>query len=87
MIVLPAAILCLLLQVPLEGPFDPGSDTGPPGVVSDLFVTSTTASSATLQWMAPGDDEYAGTATTYDLRYSTEGPITTAARMGEGGSQ
>ena len=50
-------------------------DTTPPATVSDLSITAVTDSSVTLVWAAPGDDENKGTATQYDLRYSTS-PLT-----------
>ncbi|MBI5005154.1 MAG: fibronectin type III domain-containing protein [Candidatus Lloydbacteria bacterium] len=46
-------------------------DTTAPAAVSDLAVSSPTASSLTVSWTAPGDDNNTGTATAYDLRYST----------------
>lgn len=46
-------------------------DTIAPATVSDLAMTSVTASAISLSWTAPGDDNNSGTATTYDLRYST----------------
>jgi hypothetical protein len=42
-----------------------------PGKVVDLKATSSTLTSVDLAWTAPGDDGYAGTATTYDLRMSS----------------
>jgi DNA-binding beta-propeller fold protein YncE len=42
-----------------------------PGSVTDLSVSDTTESSVTLTWTAPGDDGMKGTASQYDLRYST----------------
>lgn len=50
-------------------PPDDGPDTMPPAAISDLAVTATTDSSATLTWTAPGDDGTTGTATRYDLAY------------------
>ncbi|MBI2037759.1 MAG: hypothetical protein HYT15_02405 [Candidatus Magasanikbacteria bacterium] len=47
------------------------SDTTAPGVVSDLAASNPTGSSMDLSWTAPGDDGTTGTATSYDLRYST----------------
>lgn len=41
-----------------------------PAAVADLTVTGTTASTVSLSWTSPGDDGSAGTATSYDLRYS-----------------
>jgi hypothetical protein len=49
----------------------PPSDTTPPAVVTDLTVTSVTTDSITLTWTAVGDDGNIGTASTYDIRYST----------------
>ena len=42
-----------------------------PSAISDLIVSTTTTSTATLTWTAPGDDNNIGTATGYDIRYST----------------
>ena len=50
-------------------------DTTPPATISSLSVASLSPTSVTLSWSAPGDDGVVGTATTYDLRYSTS-PIT-----------
>ena len=57
-----------------------GVDETPPGAIADLSVLSvsqnTPGASATLEWTAPGDDgDTTGTASAYDLRYSTDGPI------------
>jgi len=46
-------------------------DTTAPAAVSDLAMTSVTASAVSLSWTAPGDDNNSGTAVIYDLRYST----------------
>jgi hypothetical protein len=46
-------------------------DTTAPAAVSNLATSSPTGSSITLSWTAPGDDGSTGTATTYDIRYST----------------
>ncbi|MFC1598316.1 fibronectin type III domain-containing protein [Patescibacteria group bacterium] len=48
-----------------------GADTTPPDAVSDLALSGETTSSVDLAWTAPGDDGATGTATTYDVRYST----------------
>ncbi len=48
-----------------------GSETTAPAAVANLTTTASTSSSVTLTWTAPGDDGSTGTATTYDLRYST----------------
>jgi outer membrane protein assembly factor BamB len=57
------------------GGTDPRHDNIAPGVIADLSVTATAPASASLTWTAPGDNEYSGTATGYDVRYSTSGPI------------
>jgi Fibronectin type III domain len=46
-------------------------DATPPAAIADLSVTGTTGTSISLRWTAPGDDGTTGTATTYDIRYST----------------
>ncbi len=45
-------------------------DTTPPAAVN-LFAGAATAASVGVSWLAPGDDGNSGTATSYDLRYST----------------
>ena len=47
------------------------TDTHPPDAVADLATGTVTASSVDLSWTSPGDDAATGTATTYDVRYST----------------
>jgi len=47
------------------------ADTTPPSPVTDLDASGFTRSSITLGWTAPGDDAAAGTASEYDIRYST----------------
>ncbi len=47
-----------------------GGDTTAPGAVTDLRVTQVSSYSATLAWTAPGDDGAAGSAASYDLRYT-----------------
>lgn len=42
-----------------------------PGPVASLAVTGMTDTTATLGWTAVGDDSLTGTATRYDIRYST----------------
>jgi hypothetical protein len=49
----------------------------PPAVIADLAAGNATAVSITLTWTAPGDDGSSGTASVYDIRYSTS-PITDA---------
>jgi hypothetical protein len=48
-----------------------GGDAVAPAAIADLSVTGTTGSSITVRWTAPGDDGTTGTASSYDLRYST----------------
>jgi len=48
-----------------------------PAPVTNLAITGMTESTAALAWTAVGDDSLTGTATSYDLRYSTS-PITAA---------
>jgi hypothetical protein len=48
-----------------------GSDTTAPGAISNLATGSSTADSVTLSWTAPGDNGSTGTASGYDIRYST----------------
>ena len=48
-----------------------GSDIIPPASVTDLTTSSPTSNSITLTWTAPGDDGSTGTASQYDIRYST----------------
>ena len=50
-------------------------DLSPPAKVTDLSVTSVTSGTATLTFTAPGDDDNAGTAQYYDIRYAKM-PIT-----------
>jgi hypothetical protein len=53
------------------------ADITPPGPIVDLEVVDYSETTATLTWTAPGDNDYVGTPTAYDLRWST-GPITDA---------
>jgi hypothetical protein len=50
-------------------------DITAPAAIANLNATSSTATTIALSWTAPGDDGNTGTATTYDIRYSTS-PIT-----------
>ena len=52
-------------------------DTTPPAAILNLVAIKPTASTITLAWTAPGDDEKTGTAAQYDIRYSTS-PLTSA---------
>ncbi|HWO56663.1 MAG TPA: fibronectin type III domain-containing protein [bacterium] len=51
------------------------SDSIPPAAIADLTVDSTSSSTVTLSWTAPGDDGMAGKASVYDARFSVL-PIT-----------
>ncbi len=55
-------------------------DTTPPSAVANLAVTGTTSASVSLSWTATGDDGSVGSATSYDLRYSTS--VITSANFG-----
>jgi len=46
-------------------------DTTPPAGVTDLATSNPTSTSIALTWDAPGDDGEQGTASQYDIRYST----------------
>jgi subtilisin family serine protease len=46
-------------------------DSIPPAAVDDLAATNATSSTVDLDWTATGDDGYTGTASYYDVRYST----------------
>jgi hypothetical protein len=74
--------LCLLgdPETPIseEPPVPP--DIILPANVADLTTGDTTANSIVLTWTAPGDDAIEGTASEYDIRYSTSGPIDTEGK-------
>lgn len=46
-------------------------DLTAPAAITDLAVGSVDSNRVTLTWTAPGDDGATGTATSYDIRYST----------------
>jgi hypothetical protein len=46
-------------------------DVTAPSAIADLTITGSSGTSLSLRWTAPGDDGNTGTATTYDIRYST----------------
>ncbi len=54
-----------------NGGTTPETDSTPPATTTNLAVLAVSDSSITLTWTAPGDDGDTGTATQYDLRYST----------------
>ncbi|NOY57641.1 MAG: hypothetical protein GXO75_01735, partial [Calditrichaeota bacterium] len=47
------------------------SDTTPPDAVTNLAASAASSSSISLSWTATGDDGATGTASAYDIRYST----------------
>lgn len=49
----------------------PAGDTTAPSAISTLATGAATSSSVVLSWTAVGDDAGTGTATSYDVRYST----------------
>ncbi|MCG2826871.1 MAG: fibronectin type III domain-containing protein, partial [Thermoplasmatales archaeon] len=51
--------------------FDQAPDATWPNAVTNLSVVDATTDSLTINWTAPGDNFALGTATTYDIRYST----------------
>ncbi|WP_164821428.1 fibronectin type III domain-containing protein [Paenibacillus koleovorans] len=53
----------------------PTSDTTAPAAISNLAAGRVNSKSVQLSWTAPGDDLNAGTAASYEVRYSTS-PIT-----------
>lgn len=52
-------------------------DNVAPSAITSLIVTGTTGNSMSIRWTAPGNNGTTGTATSYDIRYSTS-PITTS---------
>lgn len=52
--------------------FAPETDTQAPAAVSDLTVTAADSTSLTLTWTATGDDQLGGSASVYDIRYTTD---------------
>lgn len=53
-----------------------GPDVVSPAAIVDLALSSRTETSVTINWTATGDSNNVGTASSYDIRYSTS-PITT----------
>lgn len=62
-------------EVVLYGTIGTSNDSIAPSVITDLSASGATSQSINLSWTSPGDDTTNGTATTYDIRYSTS-PIT-----------
>ncbi len=50
-------------------------DVTAPAAVTDLWVQSVSASSATLVWTAPGDDGISGRAYQYEIRYASDSSV------------
>ena len=55
----------------------PAADVNRPAPVTTLSIPTVTETTASVRWVAVGDDSLTGTATSYDIRYSTS-PITAA---------
>jgi hypothetical protein len=47
------------------------ADVTAPGQITDLAAVTLSSSTVKLTWTSPGDDGLVGTATSYDIRYST----------------
>jgi phosphodiesterase/alkaline phosphatase D-like protein len=60
-----------IVVIPTGGGGTPPADTTAPAAVSDLSAGNATSSSIDLSWTATGDDGSTGTASSYDVRYST----------------
>jgi len=56
-------------------------DVTPPGKIITLQTGKVTGTTAQLIWTAPGDDEYTGKASIYDIRYTTAGHIDTESKF------
>ncbi len=63
---------------PPEPTATPTPDIAPPNTVSNLEVAATTHQSITFTWTATGDDGSEGQASTYDVRYALDGPMSEA---------
>ena len=53
------------------------ADVIAPSAIANLSTSNPTITSIDIEWTSPGDDGTSGTATTYDIRYSTS-PITSS---------
>jgi len=51
-------------------------DNTDPGLINDLTFREATISAVELTWTASGDDEYMGTAASYDIRYMEDKSLT-----------
>ncbi len=58
-------------NVPTTSTLADAGDVTAPSAIADLSLTNVTSTAVQLDWTAPGDDAGAGTASTYDVRYST----------------
>lgn len=54
-----------------DGGTEPPGDEIPPSAVQGLTLISVLDTEITLRWASPGDDDVAGTASRYDIRYSS----------------
>jgi hypothetical protein len=52
-----------------------GDDDTPPATITDLATVGVSGNDVDLEWTAPGDDGTTGTANSYDIRWSADGPI------------
>jgi hypothetical protein len=57
------------------------NDNTPPAAIADLSVSNIAENSVQLNWTSTGDDGYVGTATSYDIRYSTNPDWNTATQV------
>ncbi|MCD9025942.1 fibronectin type III domain-containing protein [Cohnella silvisoli] len=60
-----------MTEVVIYGTAAASGDTTAPAAIANLAAPSSTSSSVSLTWTAPGDDGSTGTASSYDIRYST----------------
>lgn len=87
--VLAALILSLTIgSCSDDNPGTPAQDTHAPDTIVDLSHGTVTTSTVILNWTAPGNDGSEGTATLYDVRYSTsplsdENWVTASQVLGE----
>jgi hypothetical protein len=58
-------------MVTMRFPVVSASDAAAPAAITDLAASDPTSNSITVSWTAPGDDGKSGTASQYDIRYST----------------
>jgi len=70
-VLLVVAVLAAMVGCSKDNPTWPSHDGIAPSAVADLSVESPTSTSLALTWTATGDDGATGTASQYDIRYST----------------